>query len=34
MELKVTFSETIKNMPLQKKKNTMKMKKMNSVAQI
>ena len=27
IKLNVTFSETIKNMPLQKKKNTMKMKK-------
>ena len=34
MELNVTFSETIKNMPLQKKENTMKMKKMNSVGKI
>ncbi len=32
--MNVTFPETIKNMPLQKKKNTMKTKKNYSVAQI
>ncbi len=34
IQTNVTFPETIKNMPLQKKKNTMKTKKNYSVAQI
>ncbi len=34
IQMNVTFPETIKNMPLQKKKNTMKTKKNYSVAQI